>query len=215
MARVLIGCEMSGRVRDAFIRAGHDAVSCDILPSESWGPHTQKDVLEVLDEGWDAAIFFPPCTYLTSAGLFRNKGNPARQEQTKQAIAFVEALWTAPIKYKALENPVGCLSTRSTLGKPSQIIQPWQFCEDASKATCLWLDGFPKLKPTGFCPPRLVMEGEHAGKMRWSNQTDSGQNRLAPSPDRAKIRGLTYPFIAIAMGRQWGAFLSEQERKTA
>lgn len=215
--RILVGCELSGRVRDAFIRNGHDAMSCDREPTEVPGPHYQGDVLDILDDGWDAAIFFPPCTYLTVSGLHRNKGNPIRAGKTVKAIEFVETLWNAPIPFIAIENPVGCLSTRSTLGKPQEIIQPYWFGEDASKTTCLWLKGFPLLKPTRFVVPRMVMDGEvkDIGKFRWSNQTDSGQNNLPPSDDRAKIRSQTYQGVADAIGQQWGSFLHSQAEAVA
>ena len=212
MARILIGCEFSGRVREALQSRGHDAVSCDFRPTEIEGPHLQMDVRDAIFlYFWDAAILFPDCTYLTVSGLHHNKRNPDRQRKTEDANAFVEALWESDIDFIAIENPVGCLSTQSSLGKPTQIIQPWQFGDDASKNTCLWLKGFPKLLPTKLAFPRMVMAGEHAGKLRWSNQTDSGQNRLPPSEDRAKIRSMTYSGVADAMGDQWGAFLHRLE----
>lgn len=211
MARILISCEFSGRVREAMRAHGHDAVSCDFRPTEIHGPHHQGDVRDILDDGWDAAILFPDCTYLTVSGLHHNKRNPDRQRKTEEAIEFVEELWGSDIPCIAIENPVGCLSTKSCLGKPTQIIQPWQFGEDASKNTCLWLKKFPKLLPTKLAYPRMVMAGEHAGKLRWANQTDSGQNCLPPSEDRAKIRSITYQGVADAIGDQWGAFLHELE----
>lgn len=210
MMRVLVGCEMSGRVRDAFIRKGHDAVSCDLKPSMTPGPHIQGDVLDVLGDGWDMAIFFPDCTYLTGSaewaytdGPYHQKVKPGtpvgaeRRELRVAAVAFVKRLMSSQIKRKALENPVGVLSR--LYRKPDQIIHPYHFGEDASKRTCLWLDNLPKLRPTGFVEPRMVN-----GKPRWGNQTDSGQNRLGPSNDRAEIRSLTYPGIAAAMAEQWG-----------
>lgn len=191
---------MSGRVRDAFIRHGHDAWSCDILPNDT-GPHIQDDVLNVVNCGWDMALFFPDCTYLTVSGLFRNKNNPERAAKTEKALVFVGKLLASDIKKIVLENPVGCISTR--IRKPDQTIQPYHFGEDASKRTCLWLEGVPLLRPTGFCEPRIAKDG----KQRWGNQTDSGQNRLGPSADRAMLRSLTYPGIADAMGEQWGGSL--------
>ena len=196
--RVLVACEYSGTVRDAFIRAGHYAMSCDLLPSESTiGDHYQGNVLDILDHGWDLMIAHPPCTYLCSSGLHWNKRKPERAQHTEEALDFVRTLLDAPIPKIALENPIGCISTR--IRKPTQTIQPYQFGDDASKSTCLWLKGLPPLQPTNFVEPRIVN-----GKQRWANQTDSGQNRLPPSPDRWKIRSETYVGIANAMAKQWG-----------
>lgn len=194
--KVLVGCEFSGTVRDAFIARGHDAMSCDLLPTESPGPHYQGDVLEILDDGWDLAIFHPPCTYLSVSGLHWNKRNPERASMTELALDFVRSLMRAPITKIAIENPISCISTR--IRKPDQIIQPYQFGHDASKATCLWLKNLPKLVPTSFVNPRIVN-----GKERWGNQTDSGQNKLGPSEDRWKLRSHTYKGIAEAMASQW------------
>lgn len=195
--RVLVGCEFSGIVRDAFIRAGHYAMSCDLLQSEAPGPHYQGDVFDIIDDDWDIGIFHPPCTYLCSSGLHWNKRRPERAQNTEEALAFVQALLDCKIPRIALENPVGCISSR--IRRPDQIIQPYEFGHDASKSTCLWLRGLPLLTPTDFVPPRLV-----DGKRRWGNQTDSGQNKLGPSEDRWKERSLTYPGIAEAMALQWG-----------
>jgi hypothetical protein len=195
--RVLVACEYSGVVRDAFTRAGHYAASCDILPSESpLGDHYQCDVLTILDHDWDLMIAHPPCTYLCASGLHWNKRRPERAQQTEDALAFVRQLLDAPIARIALENPIGCISTR--IRKPDQTIQPHQFGHDASKATCLWLKGLPPLTPTKHIAPRLVN-----GRKRWGNQTDSGQNKLPPSADRWKIRSETYQGIADAMAKQW------------
>ena len=195
--RVLVACEYSGVVRDAFIKGGHIAMSCDLLPTESQGPHYQGDVLDILDEGWDLMIAHPPCTYLCSSGLHWNKRQPEREEKTQAALAFVRQLLEAPIKRIALENPVGRIGT--AIRKADQTIHPWQFGHDASKATCLWLKNLPLLLPTEIVAPRMVN-----GKPRWGNQTDSGQNRLPPSKDRWKIRSTTYKGIAEAMAWQWG-----------
>lgn len=202
--KILVGCEYSGRVRDAFIAIGHNAISCDLRPTEMPGPHYQGDVLDILDSNWDMALFFPDCTYLTVSGLHHNKGNSLRAEKTKKAIEFTEKLWEANINKVVVENPVGCLSTKSCLGKPTQIIQPWQFGEDASKGTCLWMRGLLPLMPTKLYQPRMVLTGEYAGKLRWGNQTDSGQNKLPPSKGRAKERSLTYQGIADALAQQFG-----------
>lgn len=142
-------------------------------------------------------VAHPPCTYLTSSGLHWNLRIPDRAKETDKALAFVSELLSAPISRIALENPIGCISSR--IRKPDQIIHPWQFGNDASKATCLWLKNLPGLTPTEIVLPRKVN-----GKDRWANQTDSGQNRLPPSPDRWKIRSITYPGIAAAMADQWG-----------
>jgi hypothetical protein len=195
--KVLIACEYSGVVRDAFIRAGHDAMSCDLLPTDALGPHHHGDVREILDHGWDLMIAHPPCTYLCASGLHWNKRRPERAQQTADALDFVRMLLDAPIERIALENPIGCISTQ--ICKPTQTIQPWQFGHDASKATCLWLKNLPPLTPTDLIAPRIVN-----GRKRWANQTDSGQNRLPPSADRWKIRSETYQGIADAMANQWG-----------
>lgn len=190
--RVLVACEYSGTVRDAFLRAGHDAMSCDLLPSESSaGPHYQGDVFDVIGDGWDLMIAHPPCTYLASSGLHWNKRRPERATLTEGALEFVRRLMDAPVPRIAIENPIGCISTR--LRRPEQIIQPWMFGEDASKATCLWLKGLSPLLPTNVIR-----------KDRYANQTASGQNKLAPSPDRWKERSRTYHGIAQAMADQWG-----------
>lgn len=196
--RVLVACEFSGTVRDAFLRAGHYALSCDLLPceSETSGDHYQGDVLDILDHGWDLMIAHPPCTYLCSSGLHWNKRRPGRAEETEKALEFVRRLLDAPIPRIALENPVGCISTR--IRPYDQAIQPYQFGHDASKKTCLWLKNLPPLRPTKMVEPRMVN-----GKPRWANQTDSGQNKLPPSADRWAIRSETYQGIAQAMAEQW------------
>lgn len=195
--RVLVACEYSGTVRDAFLAAGHDALSCDLLPTDAEGPHYQGDVRDIINDGWDLMVAHPPCTYLCSSGLHWNKRVPSRAEQTEEALAFVQFLLDAPVPRIALENPIGCIGTR--IRKADQTIQPWQFGHDASKATCLWLKNLPLLVPTTMVEPRIV-----DGKKRWANQTDSGQNRLPPSADRWKIRSETYTGIAEAMTAQWG-----------
>ncbi len=199
--RVLVACEYSGRVRDAFIAQGFDAVSCDLLPTDVPGPHYEGDVFDIINDGWDLMIAHPPCTYLCSSGLHWNKRVPGRAEQTEEALAFVQSLMQAPIGRIAIENPIGCISSR--IRKPEQIIQPWQFGDDASKATCLWLKNLPPLIPTGIVEPRIVN-----GKKRWGNQTDSGQNKLPPSEDRWKIRSTTFQGVADAFASQWGDWVS-------
>jgi hypothetical protein len=192
--KVLIACEYSGTVRDAFIRLGHDAMSCDLLPTDVPGPHYQGDVRDILNDGWDLMIAHPPCTYLCSSGLHWNKRRPERAAQTEEALQFVQLLLDADIPRIALENPIGCISTR--IRKPDQTIQPWQHGDPESKATCLWLKRLPLLEPSNKLP--LPESG------RWANQTPSGQNKLGPSADRWKIRSQTYKGIANAMAQQWG-----------
>ena len=192
--RILIACEYSGTVRDAFIAKGHDAMSCDLLPTDKEGPHYQGDVFDIIGDGWDMMIAHPPCTHLAVSGARWFKDKAREQEQ---ALDFVRALLNADIPRIALENPISIISSK--VRKPDQIVQPWQFGHDASKSTCLWLKGLPKLVPTSLVAPRIVN-----GKKRWANQTDSGQNRLTPSEDRWKIRSETYSGIAKAMADQWG-----------
>lgn len=217
MANILLGCEFSGIVRDALRKRGHNAVSCDLQDTERPGPHIRGDVRAVFGWGWDAAIFFPPCTFLCSSGLHHNKRDPSRKKKTEQALHFVADILNIRCKRLALENSVGCISTRiklvngiyTVLPEPvkdsfpvSQSIQPNQFGEDASKRTCLWLRGLPLLKGTLQIAPRIV-----DGKPRWANQTDSGQNRLGPSETRSNDRSRTYHGIAEAMADQWGRVL--------
>jgi site-specific DNA-cytosine methylase len=186
--RVLIACEFSGLVREAFRALGHEAYSCDVLPSEIPGYHIQKDVIQILDKGWDLMIAHPPCTHLAVSGArwFKYK----RPEQ-QTALEFVQALLSAPILKIALENPVSIISSR--IRKPDQIIQPWMFGHEETKTTCLWLQNLPPLIPT-----RIMSN-------RRNNLTPSGQNKLAPSPERWKERSRTYSGIARAMAAQWGS----------
>lgn len=188
-----MACEYSGVVRDAFASKGFDAWSCDLLLSESPGQHHQCDVLDILGEAWDLMIAHPPCTYLCSSGLHWNKRVAGRDQKTQEAIEFVRALLEAPIAKIALENPIGCISSR--IRPPDQIIQPWQFGHPESKATCLWLKGLPKLRHTN------VLTKPSSG--RWENQTNSGQNRIGQSKGRSAIRSKTYYGIAQAMADQW------------
>lgn len=196
MMKVLVACESSGTVRDAFAALGHDALSCDLMPSDNGGPHYQGDVRDILNEGWDLMIAHPPCTYLSSSGMHWTTRGIRPTQLTDDALEFVRLLMAAPIDRIAIENPIGVISTR--IRKPNQIIQPWQFGDDASKATCLWLKNLPLLTGSNHVLPRYVN-----GKKRWANQTDSGQNKLAPSADRWKQRSKTYQGIANAMAQQW------------
>lgn len=201
--KVLIACEFSGIVRKAFNSYhGIRAISCDLLPAEDGRSdyHYQGDVRDIINDGWDLMIAHPPCTYLCTSGLHWNKRIPGRQELTDESLDFVRFLLDAPIPRIALENPIGCISTK--IRKPDQIIQPYQFGEDASKSTCLWLKNLPLLQPTEYIEPRTVN-----GKKRWGNQTDSGQNKLTPSDTRWMERSRTYPGIAQAMAKQWGSIV--------
>lgn len=193
--RVLVACEFSGVVRDAFTANGHDAWSCDLLRSDAGGQHWLGDVFDCIEQlgPWDMMIAHPPCTYLCSSGLHWNKRVPGRDKLTYEAIQFVDRLLKANIPRIALENPIGCISSK--IRKPDQIIQPWQFGHPESKSTCLWLKNLPKLIPT------FIVEKPVSG--RWENQTPSGQNKLGPSADRWKLRAITYQGIADAMAKQW------------
>ena len=193
--RVLIACEYSGRVRDAFTKLGHDAMSCDILETESPGNHYKGDVRDVLGGGWDMMIAHPPCTYLTVRANKWYKDQPERKsgalvgqdrrDAREEAILFFMLLMTSNISKIAIENPIGVLSSRYR--KPDQVIQPWQFGHGETKATCLWLKNLPKLESTN------VVDGR-----------EQRLHLLPPSIDRAKIRSKTYQGIADAMAQQWG-----------
>lgn len=254
--RVLVACEYSGRVREAFRKRGHDAWSCDLLPSEDDSPfHIQGDCLELLGDNWDLLIAHPPCTYLSVSGMHWTTRGLRDPQLTEDAIAFVKNLMDAPIAKIAIENPVSVISSR--IRKPDQIVNPWWFGDDASKKTCLWLKSVVPLSVDcrRVIPPRGWGVVHHADemsecdccggtwcdrhnnhfaececigptedevtykqvdgvlfgtrsdpppKMRWSNQCDSGQNNLGPSPDRWKERSRTYQGIADAMAEQWG-----------
>jgi site-specific DNA-cytosine methylase len=179
--KILIACEFSGIVRDAFRDKGWDAWSCDLLPTEIPGKHIQDDVLTVLSEDWDMMIAHPPCTHLSVSGArwFRYK-----QSEQIAALDFVRQMLAAPIDKICLENPISIISSR--IRKPDQIIQPWQFGHGETKATCLWLKNLPKLMPTN------IVEGRY-GRI----------HRMPPSPDRWKERSRTLHGIAIAMAEQW------------
>jgi site-specific DNA-cytosine methylase len=187
--KILIACEFSGIVRDAFTKRGHDAVSCDIFHTERPGPHISCDVRDVLKDDWDMMIAHPPCTHLAVSGArwFKDK-----EREQAAALAFVRTLLDAPIPKICLENPVSIISTH--IRKPDQIIQPWQFGHPETKSTCLWLKNLSSLVPTNVMPI----------DRRRDNLTPSGQNKLGPSPDRWKLRSRTYEGIATAMAEQWG-----------
>lgn len=197
--RVLMGCESSGAIRNAFRALGHDAWSCDLLPADDNSPyHYQGDVFDIINDGWDMATFNPPCTYLSVSGMHWTTRGLRDPKLTEDALEFVRKLMDCQIPKWALENPVSIISSR--IRKPDQVINPYEFGHDASKKTCLWLHNLPKLVGTEYIEPRIV-----DGKKRWGNQTDSGQNKLAPSADRWKLRSKTYDGIAKAMAHTWGA----------
>lgn len=213
--KVLIACERNGKTRDAFIALGHDAISCDLVPSVNGGPHYQGDVMDIINDGWDLMIAHPDCTYLCSSGLHWNKRTPGRQEKTDAALEFVRKLMASNISKVVIENPVGCISTQINAldygfnkAKATQYIQPYNFGHDASKKTGLWIKGLPPLKadPNNYIEPRIVEYPVGSGKMveRWGNQTDSGQNKLGPSEARAMERAETYQGWADAFAAQWG-----------
>jgi hypothetical protein len=260
MLKALFACEYSGRVRDAFAKRGHFAMSCDLLDTETPGMHYKGDVFDVIDDGWDLMIAHPPCTYLSVSGMHWTTRGLRDPKLTEDALEFVRRLMDAPIPNIVIENPVSIIS--SAIRKPDQIIHPWMFGDDASKQTCLWLKGlsplvidYPKVVPPRgwgkvmcaadmlececcgepFCPECAThyADCECIGpseedvtfknvsgvlfatrknpppKMRWANQTDSGQNKLGPSPDRWKERSRTYQGIADAMADQWGRYCAE------
>lgn len=189
MTRVLIACEYSAIVRDAFRARGFDAWSCDLLPTEGdprW--HYQVDVREVINLGWDLMVSHPPCTHLAVSGArwFKDK-----QQEQAEALEFVRMLLDAPIPHIALENPVSIISSR--IRKPDQTIQPWQFGHGETKATCLWIKNLPKLKPTN------IVEGREARV-----------HRMPPGPDRWKERSRTFRGVADAMADQWGAWINRR-----
>lgn len=185
--RVLVGCEYSGTVRDAFIRGGHDAMSCDLLPTEAPGPHYQGNVFDVIDYPWDLAIFHPACTHLAVSGSRHFEAKRMDGRQQAAAAFFMRLVRRSDhVPMVAIENPVCVMS--SLWRKPDQIIQPWQFGHGETKATCLWLRGLLPLMPTN------IVEGREARI-----------HRMSPSADRWKERSRTYPGIAAAMAQQWGA----------
>ena len=180
--RILIACEYSGTVRDAFAARGHDAWSCDLLPTERLGNHIHGDVLQHLHRNWDMMIAHPPCTHLAVSGArwFKDK-----QVEQAEALDFVRRLLDAPIPRIAIENPISIISSR--IRKPDQIIQPWQFGHGETKATCLWLKDLPLLTPTN------IVDGREARI-----------HKMPPGPDRWKDRSRTFEGIAQAMAQQWG-----------
>lgn len=226
--RVLVGCEFSGTVRDAFARRGHDAWSCDLLPSETPGNHIHGDVLDILDDGWDLGIFHDPCTYQCNSGVQWLHTEEGRWEELKKSCEFTKKLFNAPIDKICRENPIPHKYAVELIGKKyNQIIQPWMFGHDASKATCLWLENLLPLESTNEIEPALYgcrcgykfsvslglgkygcpnCCGEYgAARLIWGNQTPSGQNNIPPGINQAKERSRTFPGIAEAMASQWGS----------
>ena len=204
--KVLVACEFSGIVRDSFIERGHNAISCDLLPTESPGPHYQGDVFDIINDGFDLMIAHPPCTYLCNSGVcwlykkipsgegwpnpvkFTKEKNEERWEQMRQGALFFKKLLTAPIDMIAIENPIMHKYAVEIIGRrQDQIIQPWQFGHGETKATCLWLKNLPQLKPT------KIVDGR-----------EQRLHNLPPSKDRWKLRSTTYSGIAAAMADQWG-----------
>jgi hypothetical protein len=184
--KVLVACEFSGIVREAFKRRGHDAWSCDLLDTEIPGQHIKGDVLGILNDGWDLMLAHPPCTYLANSGVRWLREQNGRFNKMEDACDFWLALWTSPIELIAIENPIPHKYARERIGKYDQIIQPWQFGHPETKATCLWLHGLPKLQPTN------IVEGRE-GRV-WKEP---------PGPDRWKNRSRTYAGIANAAADQW------------
>ncbi len=194
--KVLIACEYSGVVRDAFKAKGHDATSCDLLPTDVPGLHYQGDVFDIINDGWDLMIAHPPCTFLTVSGNkwmkpeYRDRF-PNRPQQREEALAFFLSLYNAPIPKIAVENPIGVISSR--FRKPDQVVQPWMFGHGETKATCLWLKNLPKLVPTEIVAGR-----------------EQRLHLLPPSEDRWKLRSKTFQGIADAMADQWGSEIQQQ-----
>ena len=185
--KVLVACEYSGIVRDAFLVLGHDAMSCDLLPTDKDGPHYQGDVLDILHNGWDLMIAHPPCTHLAVSGARHFAAKQASGVQ-QESLRFVRLLLDAPINRIALENPISIISSK--IRKPDQIIQPWQFGHGETKATCLWLKNLPKLIPTNIVVGR-----------------EQRVHKMPPSKNRWKLRSTTYQGIAKAMAEQWSEVL--------
>lgn len=195
--RVLVACEYSGRVRDAFIARGHDAVSCDLLPTDADGPHVQGDARDLLQDGWDLLVAHPPCTFLANSGVRHLHTNAKRWPELFDAAALFRAFLNAPVPRIAVENPIMHKYGRELIGggRADQAIQPWMFGHPETKATCLWLKGLPPLKPTKDV------------KAEMEALPDAERHRihhLPPSKDRWKLRSTTFQGIADAMAEQWG-----------
>ena len=196
--RILVACEYSGRVRDAFIRRGHEAMSCDILPTDSPGPHYQGDVQNILGDNWDLMVAHPPCTYMTNSGVTWLHKDPTRWAKLDDAAAFFKLLLDAPIEKIAVENPIMHKYAKERIGgvKQTQVIQPWMFGHTEQKATCLWLKNLPPLVPTNDVKAEMLQLPDNERQRL---------HYLPPSADRWKLRSTTYMGIAEAMANQWGA----------
>ena len=196
--RVLVACEYSGTVRDAFIRAGHYAASCDLLPSDSpLGDHYQCNVMDIINNDWDLMIAHPPCTYLTNSGVCWLHKDPSRWALLDEGAAFFKSLLEAPIPMKCIENPIQHKYAKERIGrKQNQVVQPWMFGHMEQKATCLWLEGLPLLEPT---------DNVKAQMLELPKRERERLHYLPPSKDRWKLRSATYKGIAEAMAQQWGA----------
>jgi len=195
--KVLVACEYSGKVREAFRRLGHDAISCDLLPADDDSPHHyQGDVMDIINDGWDMMIGHPPCTYLCNSGVSWLHRIEGRWDQMREGAEFFKALWTAPIERIAIENPIMHKYAKEIIGsEQSQIVQPWMFGHAESKATCLWLKGLPCLTETDNV--------KDVYKNLPKNQAQR-LHMLPPSKDRWKLRSETFQGIADAMAQQWG-----------
>ena len=196
--KVLIACEYSGRVRDAFIGLGHDAMSCDLLPTDKPGPHYQGDVFDIINDGWDLMIAHPPCTYLSNSGVCHLHKDASRWPKMFDGSAFFKKLLGAPIKKIAIENPIMHGYAKTLIGgvKQSQIVRPWMFGHTEQKSTCLWLKGLPMLTETNNVKDEMLLLPKNKREKMFY---------LPPSPDRWKIRSTTYQGIADAMASQWGS----------
>jgi len=195
--RVLIACEYSGTVRDAFVAKGHDAMSCDLLPTDKAGPHYQGDVFDIIGDGWDLMIAHPPCTYLTNSGVTWLHKDPSRWAKLDDGAAFFKALLNADIPMIAVENPIMHKYAKERIGgtKQTQVVQPWMFGHLEQKATCLWLKGLQPLVATNNVRDEMMALPK--------NQRER-LHYLPPSADRWKLRSTTYQGIADAMAKQWG-----------
>jgi hypothetical protein len=195
--RVLVACEYSGRVRDAFIKLGHDAMSCDLLPTDSPGPHYQGDIFDLDLETFDLMIAHPPCTYLTNSGVCHLHKDPSRWPKLFEGAAFFKRLLDAPIERIAIENPIMHKYSKTLIGgvKQTQVVQPWMFGHREQKATCLWLKGLaPLIETNNVKIEMMALPKNERERLHY----------LPPSPDRWKIRSTTYQGIANAMAMQWG-----------
>ena len=193
--KVLVACEYSGKVRDAFRANGHDAMSCDILPTDAPGPHYQGDVRDVLNEGWDLMVAHPPCTYLANSGVSWLHKDESRWAKMREAAEFFRLLLNAPIPKRAIENPIMHKYAVQVIGRrQNQVIQPWMFGHPEQKATCLWLEGLPPLRETNNVKAELdALSAAERQRLHW----------LPPSEDRWKLRSTTFDGIAAAMSEQW------------